>query len=172
MKRYRISIASLGIVLGLVAFAASASAATSISVNLQVGERYNGPSIVFTHQPDVEMIPDTRVYYVSNCDYDMYRYGSYWYYCYDNGWYRGRSPRGPFAFINYRTVPRAVYSVPPRYRRHWREFQGNGHAYGRDKQEIREVRREDRRVDRRMDRREARRVEARENAREDRDRQR
>jgi len=158
MNRYRLSIAGLGVVLGLLAVAASASAATSISVNLQVGERYRGPSIVFTHEPDVMVIPETRVYYVQNCDYDMYRYGSYWYYCYDNGWYRGRSPRGPFAYINYRSVPRAVHTVPPRYRRHWREFPGNGHAYGHGKQVVRQSRP----AGHPADRHEERRVEARE----------
>ncbi len=159
MKRHRLSFAGLGLVAGLVAFAASASAATSISVNLRVGEPYRGPSIVFTHEPDVVVVPETRVYYVRNYDYDMYRYGSYWYYCYDNGWYRAHSPRGPFAFISYRSVPRAVYTVPQRYRRHWREFPGNGHAYGRDRQEVRKERRVERREDRRAETREIRREE-------------
>jgi len=68
MKRYRLSIAGLGVLLGLFAYGAFASAATSISVNLQVGERYRGPSIVFTHEPDVVVIPESRVYYVQNCD--------------------------------------------------------------------------------------------------------
>jgi hypothetical protein len=85
------SLACFGVAASLFWFAAGASATTSISVNLQVGEPYRGPSIVFRHEPEIVVVPETRVYYVRNCDYDLYRYGSYWYYCYDGGWCAARA---------------------------------------------------------------------------------
>jgi len=142
MKRLQLALASFALAAGLVWTAAGAWAATSVSVNLQIGDPYRGPSIVFRHEPDVILVPETRVYYVRNCDYDLYRYGSYWYYCHDDGWYRARGPRGPFRYISHRTVPRAVYTVPVKYRRHWREFPGRGHAYGHSKQDHRQASRE------------------------------
>ncbi len=155
MNRRHLSLACFGVAASLFWFAAGASATTSISVNLQVGEPYRGPSIVFRHEPEIVVVPETRVYYVRNCDYDLYRYGSYWYYCYDGGWYRARAARGPFTFIGHRSVPKAVYTVPVKYRRHWREFPGRGHAYGHAKQERREAHQEAHRDARREARRDA-----------------
>src|SRR5256885_12313673 len=49
--------------------------------------------------------PGSRVYYVRDYDYDLYRYGGMWYYNYDGGWYRARRYNGPFAYVGYRSVP-------------------------------------------------------------------
>jgi hypothetical protein len=64
-------------------------------------------------------VPDTRVYYVRDYDYDVYRYGSYWYFIDDGRWFRARSYRGPFVYVHETSVPRAIVQVPVRYRRHW-----------------------------------------------------
>src|ERR1700675_2285003 len=117
MKRLLMCIAGLAAACSLAAVA-PARAGTSVDVKLHVGDRYPGTDIVFHHEPDVVLVPDSRVYYVRDYDYDMYRYGSYWYYCDVTNWYRGRTYRGPFLFIRYASVPRAVYTVPGRYRRH------------------------------------------------------
>lgn len=127
---------TMAIVLGLVlavAFAGAATpaqAGTSVSVNLRIGEPYPGGQLVFAHDPDVEMIPDSRVYYIRDSDYDLFRYGKYWYLCDDGVWFRGRTVRGPFLHVGFSTVPRSVVLVPETYRRHWRESPGRGHAYG------------------------------------------
>ena len=72
-----------------------------------------------TYGADMVLVPGTRVYYVSTDEYDMYRYGRY-YYVYDNGyWYRSSSPRRPFVFVQRAAVPRAVVYVPQGYRKHW-----------------------------------------------------
>jgi hypothetical protein len=149
MRRLSLWAACSSLALMVAALASTAFAGTSISVNFRVGDPYRGPEIVFAHDPEIVVVPDTRVYYVRNCDYDLYRYGSYWYYSYDGGWYRARSHHGPFAYISYRSVPRAVSVVPVKYRRHWHEFPGQGYARGHEKQErreaVREIAREDRR---------------------------
>lgn len=149
MKRLPLWIACLGLTMTFASLASTAGAGTSVSINLRIGDPYRGPNLVFAHEPDIVVVPETRVYYVRNCDYDLYRYGSYWYYSYDGGWYRARSHRGPFVYVSYRSVPRAVYTVPVKYRRHWREFPGRGNAYGHAKQERRETAREIGREERR-----------------------
>ena len=117
------------------------------AADLHIGQPYHGPRLVFEREPDVVLVPGTRVYYVRDYDYDLYRYGSYWYYNYDGGWYRARRYNGPFTYVGYRGVPQAVSYVPVRYRRHWREADAPGHAYGHYKED-RGDRREDRGNDR------------------------
>jgi len=167
MKRWPIFIAGIVTACSLAA-AAPAHAGASVDIQLHVGDRYPGNDIVFYREPDVVVIPSSRVYYVRDYDHDMYRYGSYWYYCDGMNWYRARSYRGPFLFIHYNTVPRAVYTVPARYRRNWRNWPP-GNAYGHYKKaerreairdhrrDVRHEVRKDRRDDRRDDRRESRR---------------
>src|SRR6266852_1571581 len=121
MKRWPFCIVGLVAAFSLAAVA-PARAGSSVDIQLHVGDRYPGTDIVFHHEPDVVMVPSSRVYYVRDYDYDMYRYGRTWYYCDGVNWYRGRSYRGPFLYINYTSVPRPVYSIPVQYRRHWRDW--------------------------------------------------
>src|SRR5882672_3970922 len=130
MSRLSLFLAYLVMTLSLVLPVGKASARTDVSVDLRIGDPYRGPSLAFRSQPDIVVVPDTRVYYVRDYDYDLYRYGSYWYYNYDGGWYRARRYSGPFIYVGYNSVPRAVTYVPMRYRRHWRD-DNDGRAYGR-----------------------------------------
>ncbi|HMI32358.1 MAG TPA: hypothetical protein VK527_11530 [Candidatus Limnocylindrales bacterium] len=132
MNRLPVWIACIGMALALTAPAPKADAA-DVSINLRVGDPYRGPSLVFRSEPRVVVVPGTRVYYVQDYDYDVYRYGSYWYYNYDGGWYRARRYSGPYAYIGVQSVPRSVAYVPVKYRRHWREPGSRGNAYGRSK---------------------------------------
>jgi hypothetical protein len=111
----------LGTALALTALAPKAGAGTDVSINLRIGDPYRGPRLVFHDEPDIVVVPGTRVYYVRDYDYDIYRYGSYWYYNHDGNWYRARRYNGPFVYVGYRSVPRAVTYVPVKYRRHWRD---------------------------------------------------
>lgn len=118
MKRLLITAAALATV-GFAALPASSMAATSVGVSINIGDPYRGAALHFRSEPDVVLVPDTRVYYVRDYDYDVYRYGSYWYFIDDGRWYRARSYRGPFVYIHTASVPRAIVQVPTRYRRHW-----------------------------------------------------
>ena len=158
MKRLAIGIVGLAVAWSLAAVA-PAHAGTSVDIQLHVGDRYPGGNIVFYREPEFVVVPSTRVYYVRDYDYDIYRYKSYWYYCDGVNWYRASSYRGPFLFIHYSTVPRPVYTIPARYRRHWQSWPP-GHAYGHYKAERREAAREYRH-EKREDRREAQRNEGR-----------
>ena len=39
-------------------------------------------------------------------EYDMYRYGRYWYVDHGGYWYRARNYAGPFTFVEYSRFPR------------------------------------------------------------------
>lgn len=138
MKRTNLLLLGLAFAVAFVTAAAPAQAGSSVSVNLRIGDPYRGAQIAFTNDPDIEVVPDTRVYYIRNYDYDMFRYGRFWYVCNDDGmWFRGRAYRGPFFHVGLTTVPRAVVMVPDRYRGHWRDNPGRGNAYGHYKQDDR-----------------------------------
>src|SRR5689334_8942687 len=70
-------IACFVMALSLLLPASQASARTDVSINLRIGDPYRGPRVVFEDEPDVVVVPDTRVYYIRDYDYDMYRYGSF-----------------------------------------------------------------------------------------------
>jgi len=58
----------------------------------------------------------------ADADCDVFRDGGFWY-SYSNGyWYRARSYRGPFAFVDVRMVPRRIFAVPAE---RWRHYPGN-----------------------------------------------
>jgi len=113
---------NLGGVLVLAAalsLATGASAVTRVSADLNVhfGNR-PAPVVVFEREPDVVLVPSSRVYYVGGLDYDLFRYGQYWYINDGGYWYRARNYRGPFGQIRYDTVPRQIVVVPERYHHH------------------------------------------------------
>ena len=107
--------------------AAPSGAGVSADVNLSVGDR-KPPAVLFTREPRMIVVPGTRVYYVQDVDYDMYRYGGYWYINDDGYWYRARTYRGPFRTVTYASVPRTIVRVPVAY--HREPIRPRGHAYG------------------------------------------
>src|SRR2546426_2420067 len=133
MRRVSNWVACLGCALALSSSTSSAFARTSVSVDLRFGDRYRGPDVVFYDEPHVVVVPGTRVYYVPDYDYDIYRCDRFWYYNYDGGWYRSRSYRGPWIYVGYRSVPRQIGYVPHRYRRNWREFRDEPRYSYRDR---------------------------------------
>ena len=156
MKRSLYAIAAAALI--ATAFTATAHAATSVDVRVSVGDRYHGATLAFRNEPEVVLVPDTKVYYVENEDCDLYRYGRFWYFVEDGLWYRSTTWRGPFLHVRMESVPRSVVMVPVRYRRHWNGPPDHAVARGYYKNhESRVERREDRREDRREARREDRR---------------
>ena len=99
---------------------ATANAATSVDVRVSVGDPYNGATLRFSNEPQVVLVPETKVYYVRNRDCDLYRYGRYWYFVEDGFWYRSATWRGPFRHVRTGSIPRSVVMVPVKYRRHWK----------------------------------------------------
>jgi hypothetical protein len=104
----------------LIAGATAQSAAAgdvSADINIHLGSR-PAPVVVFQHEPDVILVPRTHVYYVADLDYDLYRYGRYWYINNGGYWYRAASYRGPFVNISVGLIPRSIMVLPAQYRRH------------------------------------------------------
>ena len=96
---------------------ANAVTRVSADINVHLGSR-PAPVVVFEREPDVVLVPSSRVYYVGGLDYDLFRYGQYWYINDGGYWYRARNYRGPFGQIRFETVPRQIVVVPERYHRH------------------------------------------------------
>lgn len=93
--------------------------AQDVGFSIRIGDRYRGSSLYFRNSPRMYVVPGTRVYYVRDADLDVYRYGRFYYAFEDGRWYRARSYRGPWIHIRGRQLPRPIFMVPARYRRHW-----------------------------------------------------
>ena len=79
-----------------------------------------------------------------------------WYWCRrPNGWYRARSPRDRFDWIEARRVPGALVRVPPGHYRNW-HHEGRGAERREAAHERRDERREERHMEHRPERREER----------------
>jgi len=102
--------------------ATGAGAQTRTYFGFQIGVT-NAPPHRFAYMPSPDLYyePSSRVYVVENGydDWDMFRYGSSWYACDGDYWYRANSYRGPFYVCDVRVVPRAIFYVP---RDHWRRY--------------------------------------------------
>jgi hypothetical protein len=111
-------ILSLALALALIAAGSArrSDAGVSADINLHLG--HPSPVVVFDREPDVVLVPNTRVYYVSGQPYDLFRYRDYWYIDDGGYWYRARNYRGPFVSVNFDFVPRSIVYVPARFHRH------------------------------------------------------
>jgi hypothetical protein len=91
-----------------------------------------------------------------------------WYWCRrPDGWYRARSPRDRFGWVEGRYVPGVLVRVPAGHYRNWHHDRGEFHNRGVERrQEHRELRREEHKAERREERRDERRGERRGRERE------
>jgi hypothetical protein len=128
---------STAILAGL-AFTGPARAGTSLDIGLHIGDAPPPPAFVFEDEPEVVLIPQTRVYYVPGPSFDLFRYGRYWYINNGGWWYRAYNYRGPFGYIEYDKVPTTILRVPKKYHHHplggppgqTGMHPGRGNAYG------------------------------------------
>jgi hypothetical protein len=106
-------------------------------VDVHVGIGIPAPPVVqFEAEPPVEIIPQTQVYYAPEPDYDLYRYGGWWYVNREGYWYRSHSYNGPFGPVVYESVPQAIIAVPGSFHHHpvhpanWHQESGPVHHRG------------------------------------------
>jgi hypothetical protein len=111
----RILIASLSL-LGSSVLAGSHSASAEVRVNASITSGHS--AIYFENQPDVVIVPGSRVYYYEAPSYDVYRYGNTWWVDRGGVWYRATSYHGPFARVSFERVPHQIVVVPVEYHRH------------------------------------------------------
>ena len=138
---------ALWLVLAALAIAvpASATVQTYFGFTIGVASAPPPPTVVYMAPPPVVLVPNTDVYVVENpYGYDSFRYGGYWYVCSHNYWYRASSYRGRYTVIDVRSVPHAIFNVPPgQWKHHWKhqgwdryevaahgEGHGEGHGHG------------------------------------------
>jgi hypothetical protein len=143
----------LAIFLALVAMPARAQVRLQIELGLPVA-----PPLVLI-QPGIQVVEgfDEEVFFHRG-----------WYWCRrPDGWYRARSPRARFGWVETRRVPGVLVRVPEGHYRNWRH--GQGPMERRDAHERRDERREERREEHRHERREERREERHERQEEGRD---
>lgn len=101
------------------ALPAGAHAGTTVGWSVTIGNAPPPPVIVFEREPRLVIVPGSTVYVLRDpCDYDVFRYGVFWYAFHDGHWYRARSYRGPFKAVGARYVPTALGNVPAKYWRH------------------------------------------------------
>jgi len=75
------------------------------------------PPVVFREEPEVILIPKTRVYYVSDLRYDLFRYGRHWYINSAGNWYRARGYSGPYEYLDFERVPSTILRLPEKFHR-------------------------------------------------------
>lgn len=148
MKRLALSAAFLLTLAASPAFA-------QVHVQIELGLPVAPPLVVI--QPGLQV--------VEGFGEEVFFHGG-WYWCRrHDGWYRSRSPRARFGWVEERRVPRLLVEVPRGHYRNWHHDRDFRHTERRE-----EHRREERREERRDDRRELRRDERREERHEDRER--
>jgi hypothetical protein len=75
------------------------------------------PPVVFRQEPEVILVPSTRVYYVPDLKYDLFRYGRHWYINSGGHWYRARGYSGPYEYLENERVPSTILRLPDKYHR-------------------------------------------------------
>ena len=117
MKKLFAIVGLIGLTSAMPKFAHSA-----VSFSIFISNAPPPPRVAFVHEPRFVLVPAHEVYYcdAGYSDYDMFRYGSY-YYLYDDGyWYRGPSYHGPFVAIRIEYVPSSIFYVSD-YGYHWQQ---------------------------------------------------
>jgi len=103
------------LVLGALLFFATGTATQSAAeVNVNIG--VNLPAYRFAAPPEVVVIPGTYVYMVPGIDVDVLFYQGYWWRPYQGRWYRSRDYKGGYRYIEPRSIPRGLRSLPQDYR--------------------------------------------------------
>lgn len=162
MRRERYRILALGTLLGmLIVLGVIGEAAARVDININIGAP---PPFVLSAPPEVAVIPGTYVYAVPGIAVDILFFHGYWYRPYEGQWHRSQSYNGPWVRLEPRSVPHALISLPPDYRRvppghlriphgqlkknwgrweheqHWaqdRDWRGGGRERGEDRADVR-----------------------------------
>ncbi len=93
------------------------------------------PPPVVVEPPVVAVEGGVYVATEPSVQYDLFRFGSYWY-AYSGGyWYQAPSYRGPFTVVEPGRVPRPVVEVPPGHWKHHPQGGPPGLARGRERRE-------------------------------------
>jgi hypothetical protein len=73
------------------------------------------PVIALPAPPRVIVVPNSPVYYAPDVGANLFVYDKQYYTVQDGHWFRARSHRGPWAFVEIGSVPGPVRAVPVKY---------------------------------------------------------
>ena len=101
-------------------WATTGASSTYFGFTVGVSNAPPPPRVVLVERPTTVVAPGTSVYVVSDpaVEFDMFRYGSYWYVSYSGYWYRSKSYGGRYTVIDVRSVPRSVVTLPAKHWKH------------------------------------------------------
>ena len=101
------------------ALVASAGPTNVQAQTADVTLRFGNPQTFWVEgEPVLNVVPNTDVYYVTGTDYDMYRFGNYYYINNGYSWYRSTVVGGPYVQVSAPKVPQQITVVPTTYRRY------------------------------------------------------
>ena len=103
------------LVIGALLLVLTASA-TQIEARVNVNIGVNLPAYTFAAPPEVVVIPGTYVYMVPDIDVDVLFYQGYWWRPYQGHWYRSRDYKGGYRYMEPRSIPRGLRTLPQDYR--------------------------------------------------------
>ena len=124
----------------LVASLLPAAARAQVDVRIQLGLPVAPPLVVV--QPGIQVVENHE-------DEVFYTRGWYWARR-DGYWYRSRTPRAAFVYVEPRYVPAPLVRIPPGHYRHWRrdEAKAERKAWKEHEKEERKARREHEKAER------------------------
>jgi hypothetical protein len=113
MRTKKLTVFCFGILLLLLmGLPVKSTAAVNINVGISIppppGFRFHAP-------PPMVVIPGTYIYAVPDIDIEVLFYRGYWYRPHNERWYRSKSYNGPWIYLEWRRVPRALLDLPPDY---------------------------------------------------------
>jgi hypothetical protein len=110
----------LSLAVALVVSLLPGAARAQVDVNIRLGLPAAPPLVVV--QPGVQV--------VENYDEEVFFTNGWYWVRRDDRWWRARSPRASFVYVEPRRVPAAIYRLPPGRYKHWRKEQGKAERRG------------------------------------------
>jgi len=99
---------------GVLLFAPQSDAKAELNVHISMGNR--SPVLVVSNYPDFIYLDDYGFYVSYGWDYDLIRFGDFYFVFRDGNWYRASYYRGPWRLVRY-------YDLPWQIRRHkWNDI--------------------------------------------------
>lgn len=86
-------------------------------VNVNIGVFAPPPRLAMASPPVMAVIPETTyVYFAPGVSVELFFFGGYWYRPHEGHWFRARSYRGPWNYIERNAVPPVFATLPRDYR--------------------------------------------------------
>jgi len=136
MKRQvkRIAIMTTGLSLSLCSMLPpqlSATPATEVNVNINIGPP---PPVIVQARPTMIYLREPAVYVAVGVPYDIYFVGGRYYYLHGKDWFWGSGYKGPWTYVEYRSVPPGLqkYKLEKMHEfreREYKDYKSHGAAF-------------------------------------------